>query len=350
MIEEYIQQAVDRLDNLPNNGFLTGSALYTTIYNIVHNENIPINTIDIYVEKHELYTQIEQSTVHEFITVGSKINIGCVETDSNVNIIPISNIKDYYEILKMYDINCCYVGYDLETKTPYYTQDFVDFIETKELKVVRPFTPSNTLCRLYQKHKEFKNSILNDIELDVLDYTYYSHICILKINKQLEQYFPLQNRFKLEDNYITPNNWVYSGFFKYTKEAYTKYTQIAFLLNKYHIEFNVSEVVFFVKHIKNDINKIKVWSYLKHFYTYPEYINGVDLENSIDDCVSISLKNRAIFEGMVLKQQIEINKYLDDNIHDVKLQKLLPILQDPLNLKLDELKTILVALKIKHKI
>lgn len=59
-------------------------------------------------------------------------------------------------ILEGFDLNCCKAGINMETKEIIYTPEFVEFLETQQLKVVNPCAPIQTSIRLYKKMKDLK--------------------------------------------------------------------------------------------------------------------------------------------------------------------------------------------------
>ena len=91
---------------------------------------------------------------------GSNYRILEVDRDGLLNWITISrvsnrdNIRNYLYILNGFDFNCCQVGIDLKTNELYYTDEFEEFLNTKQLDVTAIYTPAHTAIRLFKKKKE----------------------------------------------------------------------------------------------------------------------------------------------------------------------------------------------------
>ena len=66
------------------------------------------------------------------------------------------NVKNYQYILRGFDFNCCQVGRDLNNNKLYYTEEFVEFLNTKQLEITAVYTPAHTAIRLFKKMKELQ--------------------------------------------------------------------------------------------------------------------------------------------------------------------------------------------------
>jgi hypothetical protein len=191
-IKEYIEKAVKLLDkkfHLPNEGFLAGGSLSNTIWKLSGGKKAIINDIDIftfnksedklsdytyrkYQEQKSNSSAILSSDISDYSEVmytdnkeDKYICFNKEQKEDIFNFITLdSNLSelDYYNIFNSFDINSCQVGYDLKNKIAYYTPEFEEFINTRELKVTNIISPSNTICRIIKKEKELDGSILND--------------------------------------------------------------------------------------------------------------------------------------------------------------------------------------------
>ena len=61
------------------------------------------------------------------------------------------NKNEQYVIVEGFDLNCCKAGLDLLNEKIIYTPEFVEYLETKQLKVTNPCSPIQTSIRLFKK-------------------------------------------------------------------------------------------------------------------------------------------------------------------------------------------------------
>lgn len=174
--------------DIPSFGFLAGGAVANTLMKFQWGGEYPINDLDIFVEENSKYKNTISSVLKEpkqiftpirskdlvyeitggegYITTrmnydnGSTYRILNTERDGIFNYIEISRVGDrdnrydYEYLLKGFDFNCCQVGIDLRKKQIFYTEEFKNFLETKQLEVTAIYTPSHTAIRLFKKIEE----------------------------------------------------------------------------------------------------------------------------------------------------------------------------------------------------
>ena len=166
---------------IPDNGFLAGGAVANTLLSMKYGKPYPINDLDIFIETEDdpdpfdilpeshrgrtptrTQTLVIQSGYYEGelgYDHGSNYRILEVDRDGLLNWITISrvinrdNIRNYRYILNGFDFNCCQVGIDLKTNELYYTDEFEEFLNTKQLDVTAIYTPAHTAIRLFKKKK-----------------------------------------------------------------------------------------------------------------------------------------------------------------------------------------------------
>ena len=179
-IVEQILQQLSEVDSIPNDGFLAGGAVANTLLSMKYGNNnvrYPINDLDIFRESKEdgperlvstpLRTNnltVEQGYYECSIAYdhGSNYRILEVSREGLLNWITISrvndreNVKNYQYILRGFDFNCCQVGIDLNNNKLYYTEEFVEFLNTKQLEITAVYTPAHTAIRLFKKMKELQ--------------------------------------------------------------------------------------------------------------------------------------------------------------------------------------------------
>jgi len=75
-------------------------------------------------------------------------------------------------IIENFDINATQVGISLETMKIAYTEEFLEFLLTKQLRIVRFNTPNHSLIRLAKKSEELKGTYVDFEEAKMLTMVY----------------------------------------------------------------------------------------------------------------------------------------------------------------------------------
>ena len=177
-IVNIILTKLSKLCTIPKDGFLAGGAVANTLLSMKYGKEYPINDLDIFIEDSVNSTLLNNnySTTpqrsnglvveggyhsHELsYDHGSNYKILKVNRDGLLNTIVISRInnrniaRDYQYILNGFDFNCCQVGIDLNNNKLYYTDEFIEFLNTKQLDITAVYTPAHTTIRLFKKKKE----------------------------------------------------------------------------------------------------------------------------------------------------------------------------------------------------
>jgi hypothetical protein len=171
--------------------FVAGGSVANTLFYLIHGGNLVINDIDVYkqvpIPKYDENNQVSQVKNLWYPTTytnqeGLEIlddNYGRVfvsETGARMRINKHSrdgifnNIEYIYEdgyvnhkikpklkelvIIEGFDLNNCKAGLDMVNGRIIYTPEFVEFLKTKQMKVVNPCAPIQTTIRIYKKMKE----------------------------------------------------------------------------------------------------------------------------------------------------------------------------------------------------
>jgi len=167
---------LSKYDTIPSSGFLAGGAVANTILKMVWGGDYPINDIDIFIEDKNYKTTNANTPVRSdslhiegdgyMVTkIGydayTSYQIDKVEREGFLNTIYIKKTyladnpkTDYYYVLSGFDFNCCQVGIDLSINKILYTEEFKNFLYTKQLEVTAIYTPSHTAIRLFKKIDE----------------------------------------------------------------------------------------------------------------------------------------------------------------------------------------------------
>ena len=162
---------------IPSKGFLAGGAVANTILSSEYGGDYPINDLDIFqVASFEWLKRGKMPRRYVAKTLACSQDSGLrsvkdlergytvldTSREGLINIINVQLAKgfgskeDYEIILKGFDLNCCCVGINLETRELIRTPPFGSFLDTMQLKVDYPCTPFHTAIRLPKKQKELK--------------------------------------------------------------------------------------------------------------------------------------------------------------------------------------------------
>jgi hypothetical protein len=423
-ILSYIERAIELLDkkyHLPDRGFLAGGSLSNTIWKLTGGEKAVINDIDIFMlndtedklsdysyrKHHENKSTKELSVVADnditdysdiMYTDKKKNRYICFNKEERFDIFNYitldSNVgkENYDYIFKSFDINSCQVGYDLESKKAYFTPEFKEFLNTRELKIVNIISPSNTTCRLLKKEKELGNCVLNDIEFLILKYSYSSkgkkrlflgkkYNDIYEENKEkINRFLKIQSVIKNGKSLSTliPKDWTIdeshfmtpydeSKWYSEKKNRFEHFLQS----NKRYIRKD--DLIYFCRYILNNEYKRKLWVEVPQYFNNMAYLDGIeDLEKCAQilwlHCKDIrdiigepksnvingdgrTIQRLVIFSDMTLLEQIKIKNYIKKKINeDEKNSILLDFIREPLKYEKEEdLDFVFQTLRIKYR-
>lgn len=170
--------------------FVAGGSVSNAIYHLLHNHKLVINDIDVYKEVksglfgeekfevwyHKTYTNEDSLEVVDdqygrtFISdSGARVRVvksGRSGIFNNIDYVyekgyMTSNKTKEFIILEGFDLNCCKAGLDLVNSKIIYTPEFVDFLSTKQIKVVNPCAPVQSTIRICKKLQDLENSYCN---------------------------------------------------------------------------------------------------------------------------------------------------------------------------------------------
>jgi len=209
---------------LPNNGILAGQALASAIMELLDIGISPIyNDIDIFYLIND-YTLDKKRSIKEIIKERSnktvrfsevvteydhynhknyyydkysyKVEVSLKSGPLNKTYISyhgfVGDIKNLSSlIINNFDINSTQVAISLYNGNLEYTEEFVEFLYTKQLKVVRYNTPIHSYIRLAKKHAELKGTYVNIEEEKMLAMVYISTIKNLQESKRVLEGFKL---------------------------------------------------------------------------------------------------------------------------------------------------------------
>lgn len=169
--------------------FIAGGSVSNILYSMIHGGEPVINDIDIYKQVKEEFNDnkknsagwypatyvteegleiVDDSYGRVFVADnGSKMRVSRHLRKGIMNIIEYlyddygsrmhgNKVKKSREmvVLEGFDLNCCKSGISITEGKIIYTQEFLDFLKTKQLKVVSPCAPIQSTIRIYKKMKD----------------------------------------------------------------------------------------------------------------------------------------------------------------------------------------------------
>lgn len=338
---------------LPTSGFLAGGSISNVVWNLLTENNAPVNDIDIYrlvgiepynfssVKENQSYVQNIQSIAEDYsgpVFSWKMENYYYIENVSNSGLINFidykSNDSNPMIVLESFDINCCQLGYDLKEKKFYWTGEFIDFLKSKELKISNLSSPSHSAIRLVKKKNEL-NANLNTLEFDIISYvlnkqTSYGGKFIdttklrfksryknlyMKYESELSNLFKLQRDSKIEEYLKYVKNDNSEIFFLIPKSDNIKETLTT---NNYWYEINCKlsrDFIFWCRNIMEDKYKKVLWDKLNYLWDI-NIKNYLDIKPKSDD---INLLSRIMMyspnsvknlRGKSISKQLELVKLL----------------------------------------
>lgn len=188
---------------LPGHGLLAGGSLANTIWALKNGTEPLINDVDVFVYEGHLdmldtenretlfrYTEKEVEFYDDYNGYREHpydkrfYAIKDSKRDGMVNTITYDASDDTAMlILESFDLSCTGVGYDLSTQEFYWTEDFVDFVETGRIRVSNIGTPSHTAIRLAKKSKDL------GVEMDHFELRLLMHAIEYGFADTVKKYF-----------------------------------------------------------------------------------------------------------------------------------------------------------------
>jgi hypothetical protein len=369
-MQEVIKKAVELLNNkfnLPSKGFIAGGSLANTINKLKWGGKCVINDIDIFlideikeyskkehVEKRipVSYTTKKTQSAYKVDNYSDRLFISKIEKGDDYitiktstrdgifnNVIFDTNKLNYHMFLETFDINCTQVGYDLENGVAYWTKDFEHYINTKELKVTLPNTPSHTALRILKKRDELEAKLDIKSEFQFLS---FANLEKIKGRKKVwfgEKYRPLFVTYKEElSEYFSLHAqqvpcikpYMEGNRVCYRKEGNENFNLFRLIPKDWELHaepekykdfiidyITLDEFAYYWRNIRPDGNKKMIWKHLQQFYKNNSYLNDFPLERANEyELKFISLKETvkeypSLLKWLENKTLIEQLKYVE---------------------------------------
>jgi hypothetical protein len=192
-------EKLNKIQELPDSGLLAGGSVANFYWSHFTENDIVINDIDIFVlnkktenieydkkknfeafyklsgNKKVLSEHKRKSEIDEYTDLKTEykndnyFKIEDTKRDKLLNYVNYSCHKvDELALIKTFDINCTQIGIDLKTKKLYFTEEFLDFLNNKELKVTALNSPCHTAVRIVKKKEELNAGLDIEKELNIL--------------------------------------------------------------------------------------------------------------------------------------------------------------------------------------
>jgi len=394
-IEVLARQAVERIRSdygLPSCGFLAGGAIANIVWELASGNKAIINDVDIFtltekkdfseIENPRDYKENENKSYdnyHGDFRTGLKNYYRILDVKKEDIFNTIDYQSDPLIILRSFDINSTKVGYLIENDKIYCEDDFVDFINSGELKISSLRTPAHTSVRIIKKQKEL-NVKLNGFELNLCQHAIKYNLS--DKNRFKKRYKDLYNEYfdGIKDYFTIERDSDIEGYLKikYGKEEeiykliplFEAKNDINEIFNLYNNAFfrdknlnnicDVNEFLFFMRNIYGDKKLSSIYSELKIFYkNNPDYID-LDVDTNYKNIMLISrlLKYSTLrYSNMVIANLVDkslstqiklVNKILGSFDDGVAISILQNVKIDE-DVELDTITKLILELSVRTK-
>lgn len=390
--------------DFPTTGFIAGGSLSNLIWQEVSGNLAKINDIDVFIldsivdrnpydssnwvnsdkektqklyyhKKEKIYFEDYQgltstSKSKDFYYIEKTTHDGIYNT-----VYYCSNISSPQVIIDSFDINCTQVGYSIDEDKFYYTEDFIDFLKTGELKLVNLMSPAHSAIRLIKKKYDL-NAKLDDLELKMCQFSLcrsmsdinrrYFTIKYQSIWKKYES--ELSNYFNLiesddvtllfKNKGIDIDIWTLEPKIKSIEEDFFNlYDKSTLIFNDPIISeiYNGQNLIFYIRNVRNNTELQEVWKKLKIFFKRDDYVDTTYKKEDIEmltRMINVAPNTIENLKGLKLSQQIWImktlfEKYKEDPIIAISIMEKMKI--EP-NVELDDKDLLLLELSVRKEI
>jgi hypothetical protein len=391
--------------DFPKTGFIAGGSLANLIWEGVSGNIAKVNDIDVFlfdkiIDRHpkdtsnwlspgqKLYYHKKEEVYFEdytgLCTTSQSRDFYVIEKTSHDGIYNYVNYSANKQtpqiIIDSFDINCTQVGYSIDEDKFYYTPEFVDFIQTGQLKLINLMSPAHSAIRLVKKKHDL-NAELDELELKLCQYCLergmndtnrryftdkYTSI-FKKYESELSNYFVLTEApeitelFKLKE--LNLEIWTLNVKDDEPKEINNLSELDDIFKDKKNIfdEPNIDKIwngqklLFYIRNVKDNQNAKLVWEKLNYLFDSESYIDSNFSKEDIEmlhRLTQVAPKTIDNLKGLKLSQQISImkdmfDKYKEDPIVAISIMEKIKI--DP-DKEFDESDLLLLELSVRKEI
>lgn len=176
---------------LKKEGFLTGAAVASAMFEYSKNGVKPVyNDLDFFIVENQAMSLLTDSDEEKTLT---SLYLDVIENNEELNFFIFKSEREglinttkmtvtvkgekrikntnsvgseiWLKFISSFDFNYVQIGIDVENKTLYMSNHFIEFMKTKQLNISNFKTPSQTAIRLFKKLKELDNTVFVNKDL-----------------------------------------------------------------------------------------------------------------------------------------------------------------------------------------
>lgn len=397
-IESIGREAIEIIKSkwgLPKSGFLAGGCLANLMWELVSGNKAVVNDIDIFCHVGEVnhsvgeekkylfnYRELKERYYEDYggmayqTVKGDNYVISDVSKKGIFNIINYrSKEKNLLLILRSFDINATGVGFSIEEDKLYWTGDFVDFLQSGDLKVTNLMTPAHTAIRITKKKTELAATV-SEMEYKILQHAIdfrFSDIIKLKFKEryfqmykkfesELSQYFNIQRDHESEE-YVLREHLEEVQLWRLTAkkpiqedlDIFGLISQGIFVDDNFQRIHKSDNFLFYIRNIHGNKDLESIWSKVAFYYKDKDYIDIIPEEEDIELLERFSKyapKSIENLKGLRLSQQINlikkfVYKFKDDPIVAISILEKWKFNED---IDIDEETSLLLELSVRREI
>ena len=381
--------------DFPKTGFIAGGSLANLIWEGVSGNIAKVNDIDVFIfdkiiDRHpkdtsnwlspgqKLYYHKKEEVYFEdytgLCTTSQSRDFYVIEKTSHDGIYNYVNYSANKQtpqiIIDSFDINCTQVGYSIDEDKFYYTPEFVDFIQTGQLKLVNLMSPAHSAIRLVKKKHDL-NAKLNELELKLCQHSlsvgmndtnriYFTNkytSIFKKYESELSDCFILKEAPEIRELFKTKglDMEIWTLIFNGEIDSFGEYKKKIFDEPNINKIYNGQKLLFYIRNVKDNQNAKLVWEKLNYLFDSESYFDSNFSKEDIDmlhRLTQVAPKTIENLKGLKLSQQISImkdmfDKYKEDPIVAISIMEKIKI--DP-DKDFDESDLLLLELSVRKEI
>jgi hypothetical protein len=399
LCQRALQYLKDTYSDFPKTGFIAGGSLANLIWEGVSGNIAKVNDIDVFLfekildrnpnevsnwlspgqpDGQKLYYHKKEEVYFEdysgLCATSQSRDFYVIEKTSHDGIYNYVNYSANKQtpqiIIDSFDINCTQVGYSIDEDKFYYTKEFIEFIQTGQLKLVNLMSPAHSAIRLVKKKHDL-NAKLNELELKLCQHSlsvgmndtnriYFTNkytSIFKKYESELSDCFILKEAPEIRELFKTKGldmeiwtlivNGEIDSFGEYKKKIFDEPN-----INKI---WNGQKLLFYIRNVKDNQNAKLVWEKLNYLFDSESYFDSNFSKEDIDmlhRLTQVAPKTIENLKGLKLSQQISImkdmfDKYKEDPIVAISIMEKMKI--DP-DKEFDEGDILLLELSVRKEI
>lgn len=398
LCQKALKHLKDTYSDFPKTGFIAGGSLANLIWEQVSGNTAKVNDIDVFIfdkildknpndtsnwlspgpDGQKLYYHKKEEVYFEdysgLCATSQSRDFYVIEKTSHEGIYNYVNYSANKStpqiIIDSFDINCVQVGYSIDEDKFYHTKEFIEFIQTGELKLVNLMSPAHSAIRLVKKKHDL-NAKLDELELKLCQYCLsvgmndtnriyftdkYTSV-FKKYESDLSDYFILKESPEITELFKTKglDMEIWTLIVKGETDSFGEYKIKIFDEPNINKIYNGQKLLFYVRNIENNQKYKLVWEKLNYLYKNEEYVDSYFPDEDIEmlhRLTQVAPKTIENLKGLTLSQQVSIMKnmfdrYKEDPIVAISIMEKMKI--DP-DKEFDEGDILLLELSVRKEI